>query len=171
MGFNFRKSIKIGPARVNISKSGVGYSVGTKGFRVTKTAKGGTRYSARLLGTGISYSKTAKSKAKRKKSANASTTRTTATKQAAPVAAAAESAPIKKTWAKAVAMAVIGFVAVGVISFVAILILYGIIDLFTAGELPVWANRLILAGIPLVLALLAGYFGFSTMKPEPEDLT
>ena len=169
MGVRFRKSIKAGPVRVNFSKSGVGYSVGDKGFRVTKTASGGTRYSARLLGTGISYSKTAKSKAKRKESTNTSTARATATKQVAPEAAT-ESAPITKTWAKAVVMAVIGFVAVGVISFVAILILYGIIDLFTAGELPVWANRLILVGIPLVLALLAGYFGFSTMKPEPEDL-
>lgn len=39
MGFNFRKSFKIGPARVNVSKSGVGYSIGAKGFRFTKSAK------------------------------------------------------------------------------------------------------------------------------------
>ena len=38
MGFNFRKSFKLGPARVNVTKSGVGYSVGTKGFRFTKSA-------------------------------------------------------------------------------------------------------------------------------------
>jgi O-antigen ligase len=38
MGFNFRKSIKVGPARVNISKSGVGYSFGASGFRFTKRA-------------------------------------------------------------------------------------------------------------------------------------
>lgn len=38
MGFNFRKSIKIGPARINLSKSGVGYSVGAGGFRYTKRA-------------------------------------------------------------------------------------------------------------------------------------
>lgn len=48
MGFNFRKSIKIGPARVNISKSGVGYSVGAKGFRYTKRA--GSKKSTGLLG-------------------------------------------------------------------------------------------------------------------------
>lgn len=39
MGFNFRKSFKLGLVRVNLSKSGVGYSVGTKGFRFTKSAK------------------------------------------------------------------------------------------------------------------------------------
>lgn len=38
MGFNFRKSFKLGPARINLSKSGVGYSVGAKGFRFTKRA-------------------------------------------------------------------------------------------------------------------------------------
>lgn len=40
MGFNFRKSFKIGPARVNLSKSGVGYSVGAGGLRYTKKAGG-----------------------------------------------------------------------------------------------------------------------------------
>lgn len=38
MGFTFRKSFKLGPARVNVSKSGVGYSVGAGGFRYTKRA-------------------------------------------------------------------------------------------------------------------------------------
>lgn len=38
MGWNFRKSIKIGPARINLSKSGVGYSVGAGGVRYTKKA-------------------------------------------------------------------------------------------------------------------------------------
>ena len=39
MGFNFRKSFKIGPARVNLSKSGVGYSIGAGGVRYTKSPK------------------------------------------------------------------------------------------------------------------------------------
>lgn len=39
MGFNFRKSFKLGPARVNLSKSGVGYSIGAGGVRYTKSAK------------------------------------------------------------------------------------------------------------------------------------
>lgn len=38
MGWSFRKSIKVGPARVNVSKSGVGYSVGAGGVRYTKRA-------------------------------------------------------------------------------------------------------------------------------------
>jgi len=40
MGLRFRKSVKFGPVRVNFSKSGVGHSVGGKGFRVTKRADG-----------------------------------------------------------------------------------------------------------------------------------
>ena len=55
MGFRFRKSVKIGPARINLSKSGIGYSVGTKGFRATKKAGGGTRTTASIPGTGISF--------------------------------------------------------------------------------------------------------------------
>lgn len=55
MGVRFRKSIKAGPLRVNFSKSGVGYSVGGKGFRVTKKASGGVRTTASIPGTGISY--------------------------------------------------------------------------------------------------------------------
>ena len=57
MGFRFRKSIKVGCARVNFSKSGVGYSVGTKGARITRTANGRTRITASVPGTGISYVK------------------------------------------------------------------------------------------------------------------
>ena len=57
MGFRFRKSINLGPFRLNLSKSGIGYSVGTKGFRVTKKATGGTRTTASIPGTGISYTK------------------------------------------------------------------------------------------------------------------
>ena len=55
MGFRFKKSIKAGPVRVNLSKSGVGYSVGWKGFRVTKKASGGARTTTSIPGTGISY--------------------------------------------------------------------------------------------------------------------
>lgn len=55
MGFRFRKSVNLGPLRVNFSKSGVGYSVGGKGFRATKKAGGGFRTTASIPGTGISY--------------------------------------------------------------------------------------------------------------------
>lgn len=57
MGFRFRKSMNFGPFRLNFSKSGVGYSFGGKGFRVTKKAGGGTRTTASIPGTGISYVK------------------------------------------------------------------------------------------------------------------
>lgn len=55
MGMRFKKSIKAGPVRVNLSKSGVGYSVGWKGFRVTKKANGGIRTTTSIPGTGVSY--------------------------------------------------------------------------------------------------------------------
>ena len=57
MAIRFRKSIKLGGARINVSKSGVGYSVGGKGFRYTKKANGSTKTTASLPGTGISYIK------------------------------------------------------------------------------------------------------------------
>lgn len=56
MGFRYRKSINLGGGfRINISKSGVGYSWGTKGYRITKTSKGNIRQTATLPGTGLSY--------------------------------------------------------------------------------------------------------------------
>ena len=56
MGFRFRKSLNLGCGfRINLSKSGIGYSWGSKGFRVTKTATGRTRTTASIPGTGISY--------------------------------------------------------------------------------------------------------------------
>ena len=56
MGFRYRKSINLGGGfRVNISKSGVGYSWGVKGYRITRTADGRTRQTASKPGTGISY--------------------------------------------------------------------------------------------------------------------
>jgi hypothetical protein len=40
MGFFFHKSIKFGPFRVNLSKSGVGVSAGVKGARISKGPRG-----------------------------------------------------------------------------------------------------------------------------------
>ena len=34
MGFYLRKSVRVGPVRFNLSKSGIGMSTGIKGFRV-----------------------------------------------------------------------------------------------------------------------------------------
>lgn len=70
MGFRFRKSVKAGPFRINFSKSGIGYSFGGKGFRVTKKAGGGTRTTASIPGTGVSYVKDYGS-GKKKASSNA----------------------------------------------------------------------------------------------------
>ena len=56
MGLRYRKSINLGCGfRINLSKSGVGYSWGFPGYRVTKKANGGTRTTYSLPGTGISY--------------------------------------------------------------------------------------------------------------------
>ena len=55
MGFRFRKSKKVGPFRINMSQKGIGWSVGVKGLRYTKKADGGSRITASIPGTGISY--------------------------------------------------------------------------------------------------------------------
>ena len=52
MGWSFRKSYKAGPIRINISKSGIGYSIGTKGFRIGNGPRG--RY-VRMGAHGIYY--------------------------------------------------------------------------------------------------------------------
>ena len=57
MGFRFRKSKKIGPVRINVSKKGIGWSCGNKWFRYTKKAGGGSRTTTSIPGTGISYVK------------------------------------------------------------------------------------------------------------------
>lgn len=66
MGFRFRKSVNFGPLRINFSKSGIGYSIGGKGFRFTKKANGGTRTTASIPGTGISYVKDHSGSSKKK---------------------------------------------------------------------------------------------------------
>lgn len=55
MGFRFRKSKSFGPFKVNLSKSGIGWSFGGKGFRFTKRADGKTQTTYSVPGTGISY--------------------------------------------------------------------------------------------------------------------
>lgn len=57
MSMRYRKSTKIGPFRINVSKSGVGWSFGTKGYRYTKMANGRTRVTKSIPGTGISWVK------------------------------------------------------------------------------------------------------------------
>ena len=64
MGWRFRKSIDVfGLFRINFSKSGVGFSYGVPGYRVTKMANGRTRKTVSVPGTGISHvSETSKGK-------------------------------------------------------------------------------------------------------------
>lgn len=56
MGIRFSKSIKIGKyMRLNISKSGVGFSIGNKFLRIGLSPKGIIRKTLTLPKTGISY--------------------------------------------------------------------------------------------------------------------
>lgn len=57
MGLRFRKSVKVGPFRMTVSKSGVSTSVGVKGARITKRADGKVQTTTSIPGTGISYVK------------------------------------------------------------------------------------------------------------------
>jgi len=55
MGFYFRRSMNVGPFRVNLSRGGVGWSVGSRGFR-TGTSGSGRRYTTiSVPGTGMGY--------------------------------------------------------------------------------------------------------------------
>lgn len=65
MGFSYRKSVKMGPIRVTASKSGISYSAGVKGARVTKRADGKVQTTLSAPGTGLRYTATSGSKAKR----------------------------------------------------------------------------------------------------------
>ncbi len=52
MGFIYRKSVKAGPLRINLSKSGVGLSAGVPGFRVTQSSRGRRYTTFNLPGSG-----------------------------------------------------------------------------------------------------------------------
>lgn len=60
MGWRYRKTARFGPLRVNLSKSGIGYSIGGKGFRTGVRATGRTYTTVSLPGTGLSYTTGAK---------------------------------------------------------------------------------------------------------------
>ena len=56
MGWRFRKSINCGLGfRINLSDSGIGWSWGAPGYRVTHKANGGVRKTYSFPGTGLSY--------------------------------------------------------------------------------------------------------------------
>ena len=56
MGLRFHKKIKILPGvDLNLSKSGIGVSVGPKGAKVSVNSKGDVYTNVSIPGTGISY--------------------------------------------------------------------------------------------------------------------
>ena len=55
MGWYYRKSVGLGPFRINISKSGIGYSLGGGGFRTGVNACGRRYRSVSIPGTGMRY--------------------------------------------------------------------------------------------------------------------
>ena len=56
MGFRFQRRIRIAPGvRLNLSKSGIGGSVGRTGLRLGVDAKRRKYFSVGLPGTGLSY--------------------------------------------------------------------------------------------------------------------
>ncbi|GAA2906164.1 DUF4236 domain-containing protein [Nonomuraea rubra] len=56
MGWHYRKSIKVGPFRINLSRHGVGHSFGNRRFHVSTTPDGRRYVSVNLPG-GIHLSK------------------------------------------------------------------------------------------------------------------
>jgi hypothetical protein len=58
VGFSYRKSFKAGPVRVTASKSGISYSAGVKGARITKRADGRVQTTLSAPGTGLRYTTT-----------------------------------------------------------------------------------------------------------------
>lgn len=55
MGFYFRKSLNLGPFRVNVSRGGVGWSVGGRGFRTGVGGRGRRYTTISIPGTGMGY--------------------------------------------------------------------------------------------------------------------
>ena len=54
MGFRFRRSIKVGPGRITLSRRGLSGSIGAGGARVGRSSRG-SYLSLALLGTGVSW--------------------------------------------------------------------------------------------------------------------
>lgn len=55
MGFTFRRSMNLGPFRVNLSRGGVGWSVGGRGFRTGRSGRGRKYTTISIPGTGVGY--------------------------------------------------------------------------------------------------------------------
>jgi hypothetical protein len=57
VGFYYRESVNLGPFRVNIGKSGLGYSFDGRGFPVGPSCRGRKYTSFSIPGTGVAYRK------------------------------------------------------------------------------------------------------------------
>lgn len=57
MGWYLRRSKSFGPFRLNLSKGGLGWSIGTRGLRIGRSAKGRTSTNVSIPGTGVGYRK------------------------------------------------------------------------------------------------------------------
>lgn len=57
MAIFFRKSFKIGPINITLSKSGIGFSIGKGGVRVGANTNGRKSISASIPGTGVTIRK------------------------------------------------------------------------------------------------------------------
>jgi hypothetical protein len=62
MGISYRKSFKAGPIRITASKSGISYSAGVKGARITRRADGRVQKTVSVPRTGARYTTTTRSK-------------------------------------------------------------------------------------------------------------
>lgn len=57
MGWRYRKSVRMGPLNINLSRRGVGTSWGVPGFRITRSATGRRYMTFSVPGTGLSWHK------------------------------------------------------------------------------------------------------------------
>jgi hypothetical protein len=55
MGFRYRKSLNLGPFRVNVGTGGVGFSIGGRGLRSGVSSRGRRYTTFGIPGTGMSY--------------------------------------------------------------------------------------------------------------------
>jgi len=55
MGWRYRKSVNVGPLRLNLSRRGIGQSIGMRGIRVGRSASGERYMIFTVPGTGWSY--------------------------------------------------------------------------------------------------------------------
>ena len=151
MGLNFRKSIKVGPARINLSKSGVGYSIGAGGLRYTKSPK----------------RKSSGKKSVSKKKATATTKLRSASTYSG--SSHAERKPIERSWTMAIILSIICIIVVGGGSFIVTFLCYLIASIFVKNLEAAIGAKILVIGIPAVLAITSAVFAFNAYKPLKEE--